>query len=100
MEDMGIGFMCDRRFDYRHECRNRALGHDCHPRPPDQTVIAFLGGILLGTGAAIAGGCVVGNIMSGLALMSVGNIIFAVTVLLANWATTYFYLMGGSLFDR
>ena len=70
------------------------------PRPPDQTVIAFFGGIVLGTGAAIAGGCVVGNIMSGLALMSVGNIIFAATVLLANWMTTYFYLMGGKLFDR
>jgi len=70
------------------------------PRPPDQTVIAFLGGILLGIGAAIAGGCVVGNIMSGLALMSVGNMLFAATVLLANWTTTYFYLMGGSLFNR
>ena len=44
--------------------------------------------------------CVVGNIMSGLALMSVGNLLFAATVLLANWATTYFYLMGGSLFNR
>ena len=68
------------------------------PRPPDQTVIAFFGGILLGAGAAIAGGCVVGNIMSGLALMSIGNVLFAATVLLASWATTYFYLMGGSLF--
>ncbi len=67
------------------------------PRPPDQTAIAFLGGILLGTGAAIAGGCVVGNIMSGVALMSVGNVLFFVTVVLANWVTTYFYLMGGSL---
>ena len=67
------------------------------PRPPDQTAIAFLGGLLLGTGAAIAGGCVVGNIMSGVALMSVGNVLFFVTVLLANWVTTYFYLMGGSL---
>jgi uncharacterized membrane protein YedE/YeeE len=70
------------------------------PRPPNQTVIAFIGGILLGTGAAIAGGCIVGNIMSGLALMSVGNVIFAAAVLLANWMTTYFYLMGGTLFDR
>ena len=67
------------------------------PRPPDQTAIAFLGGILLGIGAAIAGGCVVGNIMSGVALMSVGNVLFFVTVVLANWVTTYFYLMGGSL---
>ncbi|MDA3896092.1 MAG: YeeE/YedE family protein [Desulfobacteraceae bacterium] len=67
------------------------------PRPPDQTAIAFFGGILLGIGAAIAGGCVVGNIMSGVALMSVGNVIFFATVVLANWVTTWFYLMGGSL---
>lgn len=67
------------------------------PRPPDQTVIAFFGGILLGAGAAVAGGCVVGNIMSGVALMSVGNVLFFATVILANWVTTWFYLMGGSL---
>jgi len=65
------------------------------PKPPEQTVMAFFGGILVGTGAAIAGGCVVGNIMSGLALMSVGNLLFAIIVLLANWVTTFFYLMGG-----
>lgn len=69
------------------------------PRPPDQTIVAFFGGILLGAGAAIAGGCVVGNIMSGVALMSVGNVLFLVTVVLANWATTWFYLMGGGLFE-
>ena len=65
------------------------------PKPPEQTLIAFFGGILVGTGAALAGGCVVGNIMSGLALMSVGNLLFAVVVLLANWGATYIYLMGG-----
>ena len=30
---------------------------------------------------------------------SVGNILFAVVVLLTNWAATYFYLMGGSVSD-
>lgn len=69
------------------------------PRPPSQTVIAFIGGIMLGTGAAIAGGCVIGNILSGLALMSAGNILFALVVLLVNWAATYFYLMGGNPLD-
>ncbi len=68
-------------------------------RPPSQTVIAFIGGMLLGTGATIATGCVIGNILSGLALMSVGNILFAVVVVLANWTTTYLYLMGGSVSD-
>jgi len=65
------------------------------PKPPDETLVAFLGGLLVGAGAAIAGGCVIGNILSGFALMSVGNLIFGAAVLLANWATTYLYMMGG-----
>lgn len=65
------------------------------PKPPDETVIAFFGGVIAGTGVGISGYCVVGGIMSGWALMSVASILFGVTVLLANWATTYFYLMGG-----
>jgi len=67
------------------------------PRPPEQVITAFFGGLLLGVGAAIATGCVIGNIISGWALMSVGNILFGITVVLANWAITWFYLMGGSL---
>jgi uncharacterized membrane protein YedE/YeeE len=67
------------------------------PRPPSQTVIAFIGGLLLGTGATIATGCVIGNIVSGWALMSVGNLLFGLVVVLVNWATTYFYLMGGNV---
>jgi len=67
------------------------------PKPPDETVVAFFGGIMVGVGAGTAGGCVIGNIMSGYALMSVGNILFGVVVLLTNWATTYFYLVGGGI---
>jgi uncharacterized protein len=67
------------------------------PRPPGQTITAFFGGLLVGTGAAIAGGCLVGNVMSGVALMSVGNFLFAGVVILTNWVTTHFYLMGGSV---
>jgi uncharacterized membrane protein YedE/YeeE len=66
------------------------------PKPPDETIVAFLGGLMVGSGAALATGCVVGNIMSGVALMSVGNLLFAVVVALANWATTYLYLLGRS----
>ena len=69
------------------------------PKPPGQTATAFLGGIMVGLGAAIAGGCVVGNIMSGVALMSVGNLLFAVVVIFSNWVATHFYLMGGSRKD-
>jgi uncharacterized membrane protein YedE/YeeE len=65
------------------------------PKPPDEVVVALIGGVLVGVGAAIATGCVVGNIMSGWALMSVGGFIFGLVTLLSNWVTTYFYLMGG-----
>ncbi len=67
------------------------------PKSPDEIIIALLGGILVGIGAAWATGCVVGNIMSGWALMSVGNILFGVVVLLTNWLTTYIYMMGGKI---
>jgi hypothetical protein len=66
------------------------------PKPPDETIVAFFGGLMVGSGAALATGCVVGNIMSGVALMSVGNILFVIVVALANWATTYVYMIGRS----
>jgi hypothetical protein len=68
-------------------------------RDPAETVTAFFGGILVGAGAAFATGCVVGNILSGWALMSVGLFMFGAVTILANWITTYVHLMGGT-FDR
>jgi len=65
------------------------------PKEPSQTLIAILGGLLIGIGAAIGSGCVIGNILSGWAMLSVGTFVFGIATLLANWATTYFYLMGG-----
>ncbi len=49
----------------------------------------------MGVGAGLAKGCVVGNILSGIGLMSVGTVLFAIVTVFANWATTYVYLMGG-----
>lgn len=68
------------------------------PRPPEQTIIAFFGGVLVGIGAAFGTGCVVGNILSGWALMSVGMLIFGVATALGNWAASYLYLAGWSPF--
>jgi hypothetical protein len=65
------------------------------PKPPDEMLVAFVGGLLVGAGAALAGGCMVGNVMSGFALMSVGNILFGVVVVIFNWVTTWIYLKGG-----
>ena len=70
-----------------------------YPKPPQQMVVAILGGFMVGAGAAFAGGCFIGNVTSGWALMSVGNVIFGITAILAIWVTTYFYIMGGSIFQ-
>jgi uncharacterized membrane protein YedE/YeeE len=64
------------------------------PKPPEQVLVAAAGGVLVGAGAALATGCVVGNILSGWALMSVGMVLFGVVTILANWATTVLYLRG------
>jgi hypothetical protein len=64
------------------------------PKPPEQVLVAILGGFLVGAGAALATGCVIGNILSGWALMSVGMFLFGVVTILANWATTTLYLRG------
>jgi len=37
--------------------------------------------------------------MSGWPLMSVGMFLFGAAVVLANWATTYLFMMGGRLAD-
>jgi uncharacterized membrane protein YedE/YeeE len=67
-----------------------------YPKPPGQVITAFIGGLLVGTGAAIGTGCVIGNIISGWALMSLGTVLFGIVVILSNWVTTYFYLRGSS----
>ncbi len=66
------------------------------PKEPSQTLIAAIGGLLIGIGAGFATGCIIGNIISGWAMLSIGMFIFGIFTLLANWATAYFYLMGGT----
>ena len=69
------------------------------PEQPEQIVTALFGGFLVGAGASIATGCVVGNIMSGWPLMSAGMFFFGVATVLANWAMTYFFMMAGRWSD-
>lgn len=47
-------------------------------------MFALLGGFLTGMGAALATRCVVGNMMSGWALMSVGMVLFDLVTIAAN----------------
>jgi uncharacterized protein len=70
------------------------------PKPPDELLFALLGGFLTGVGAAVGTGCVVGNIMSGWALVSIGMILFGLVTVASNWLMTYIYLMGGQRVGR
>ncbi len=64
------------------------------PKEPSQTFIALLGGLLIGIGAGLTGGCSIGNILSGWALMSLGNFVFGIFTIFAAYLTTLVYLIG------
>jgi uncharacterized protein len=61
---------------------------------PETLLFALLGGLLVGIGAAVGRGCFIGNMVSGVALLSLHSAIFAVVAVFANWATTIVYLRG------
>ncbi|MFH1468034.1 MAG: YeeE/YedE thiosulfate transporter family protein [Pseudomonadota bacterium] len=62
--------------------------------PPETLLIALLGGLLVGVGASVGRGCFMGNMVSGLALLSLHSLVFGIVTVLANWATTILYLRG------
>ena len=62
--------------------------------PKGILVLAFFGGVLVGFGAILSGGCFVGQILSGWSLLSIHALIFGITMILANWITTLLYLRG------
>lgn len=64
------------------------------PKPPEQTIISGIGAFIVGVGAGKGTGCVIGNIISGWAMMSLSMFIFGVMTLLGNWLATYLYLIG------
>ncbi|MEW6742396.1 MAG: YeeE/YedE family protein [Planctomycetota bacterium] len=78
----------------------RLSGDRLTGRPPEEIMVAFFGGCLTGLGLAIGFGCTIGHGISGWALMSVGSVLFCSTLLLASWATTCAYLMGGFVWPK
>jgi uncharacterized membrane protein YedE/YeeE len=62
--------------------------------PPEILLVALAGGLLVGIGASVGRGCFMGNMVSGLALLSLHSLVFGIVTVLANWATTLLYLRG------
>lgn len=48
-----------------------------------------VGGVLMGLGAQLAGGCTIGHSLTGLSVLSVGSIVSTASILLGAWATAY-----------
>ncbi|HEX7021260.1 MAG TPA: YeeE/YedE family protein [Trueperaceae bacterium] len=48
-----------------------------------------VGGLLMGFGAQLAGGCTIGHSLTGLSVLSVGSIVSTISILLGAWGTAY-----------
>ncbi|MDA1001582.1 MAG: YeeE/YedE family protein [bacterium] len=61
---------------------------------PRRMAMQFAGGILMGFGAATAGGCNIGNSLTGLATLSTGSLVATVFIMLGCWAGTRVFFGG------
>lgn len=55
-----------------------------------QLVTIMAGGIMMGFGAVLAGGCNIGQALTGFATLSVGSIVATVAIIAGNWTMVYF----------
>ncbi|NPV88019.1 YeeE/YedE family protein [Coprothermobacteraceae bacterium] len=55
------------------------------PRDPKSYVYAIVGGIFMGWGAGVAGGCNVGHLLSGLPHLALSSIVAAIFFIAGNW---------------
>jgi len=59
--------------------------------PSASELLTVLGGsIMMGFGAATAGGCNVGQALTGASTLSVGSILATIAIILGNWTMVYF----------
>ena len=77
-----------------HVAGRMASGGGLIRKPRERMIAAAIGGLLVGIGAGLGRGCVLGNGVTGAALMSVGMVLFVVVAMLANWVTTRVWLIG------
>jgi uncharacterized membrane protein YedE/YeeE len=59
--------------------------------PPATEMLTVLGGsIMMGFGAVCAGGCNVGQALTGFSTLSIGSIVATIFIILGNWTMVYF----------
>ncbi len=70
-------------------------GHEFSWRAPRADVMAqqLAGGLIMGAGGALAGGCVIGHGLSGLAVLSSAGLVSLVFMILGSWTMVYLLFM-------
>lgn len=58
--------------------------------PVDELLVVFGGSLLMGFGAALGGGCNIGQALTGASTLSIGSLIAAIFIILGNWTMVYF----------
>lgn len=58
--------------------------------PAEELLTTFLGGLLMGFGSAVGGGCNVGHGLTGASSLAISSIVTTLFILLGNWTMVYF----------
>jgi hypothetical protein len=60
---------------------------------PDRMAKQFVGGLMMGFGAAAAGGCNIGHSLTGLAALSTTSLLATIFIIIGSWLGTYIFFM-------
>jgi uncharacterized protein len=58
--------------------------------PARELLVVLAGSIMMGFGAACAGGCNVGQALTGFSTLSIGSIVATIAIILGNWTMVYY----------
>lgn len=61
--------------------------------PPPRLIQQFAGGLIMGFGARLAGGCTIGQGLTNSAMLTVGSLVTMVFIVLGAWAMVYIMFM-------
>ena len=61
--------------------------------PADELLTVFFGGLLMGVGATIGGGCNIGQGLTGVSTLAVSSWVTTIFIILGNWTMVYYKLI-------
>lgn len=61
--------------------------------PANELLKVFGGSLLMGVGATMAGGCNVGQALTGFSTLSIASIVATIAIILGNWVMVYYVLI-------